>query len=495
MKLILLTIGLFCPFWLLAQYTSDAFLFGETQALTNARSIGVGNTLGALGADMSVININPAGLGVYRRSEISISAGGLFDNTKNNFQTARTTSKDRMSQLTFGNIGLAIAIPTDDGSDWKFVNIGISVNQLANFSRNVSYDGITEGSRILSFVDAAQGIAPDNLNAYESRLAYNAFLIDEDVAGSGNYTSPVIASDQIAKSQSVQRRGGIHEFGLSLSANYKNKLYIGATIGIPILQLKDFRYYQEAATNDTIPFEAMSFSEERVVKGVGLNLKLGMIYRINKNFRFGLAVHTPTAYSLTETFDTEIYGKLWYGSTLKENTLKPDKIQSLKHKLNTPWVFASNLGIVIGKGGFIGMEVSYKDYSLSEFSLYDEDLTISDKQYMRNLNRSVIKTYQGTLNAKIGAELVLDETRLRVGYQFQTSPYTQSVPNVNDFRHDISAGVGFRWKNVFLDFAYVHTLRNFEYIPYSSPQQQRIVSNQQTGVFMITLGSTFLGDD
>ena len=65
-----------------AQVTSDALLFSENHQTVTARSMALGNALGALGGDMSTANLNPAGIAIYRRMEIGLSIGALFDNTK-----------------------------------------------------------------------------------------------------------------------------------------------------------------------------------------------------------------------------------------------------------------------------------------------------------------------------------------------------------------------------------------------------------------------------
>jgi len=480
-----------------AQYSSDALLFGENHHTITARSLGVGNALGALGGDISTANSNPAGIGIYRRMEFSLSIGGLFDNTSNSYAPANTISNGRLSQATFGSLGMVFAARLPKNADkWKFVNFGISVNRLANYGRTIYFDGVTEGSRILSFEAAAQGLPIDQLNPYESRLAWDAYLIDDDGTGTNTYVSPVIASDLIQKSQQVRQRGGVNELGFSFAGNYNNKLYLGATIGVDFMSFRDDRSYYEYATNDTIPFVEMNFSEYRKVRGTGINLKIGMIYRINKMFRFGLAVHTPTAYRLVETYDTEMYGKVYYFGTLQDSTYRPEAIQSFQHNLATPWKFSGSVGIVLGRKGFIGIEASYTDYSWSNFTLLEGDQNPSNNQFIQDVNQGVIESYKGTLNAKIGGEFIIGKlVRFRLGYRIQTSPYRTSVPGVTDFRHDISGGIGVRWKHFFLDFAYVHTLRDFQYIPYTSTTQPQVItSRQQTGQAMLTVGALVFRD-
>jgi len=494
MKKLLLTLLASLPMLATAQYSSDVLLFGQSNSTTTARGLATGNILGGLGADLSTANTNPAGLGVYRKTEFGLSIGSLSDVSNSDFQTAGTSERGRLSQLSFGGIGLVIAKSLSPYSDWRFVNFGISVNRLSNFGQNIELLGESQGSRILSFMDAAQGLDVLDLNPYESRLAYEGYLIDLDGNGTNTYVSPVIDSDIIQKRQTVDRKGGVNELGFSLATNYKNKLYLGATIGVDFLDFRDDRIYEEQATNDTIPFVSMRFSEYRRVRGTGINLKAGFIYRINKMVRFGMSLHTPTAYRLRETYDTELASTVFYLGNLEDGTYLPEQAQEIQHDLVTPWVFSGNVGIVLGKRGFIGIEAVYRDYTMSQFSLLEADRNADNDLFIRNVNREIENNYTGTFSLGVGGEFAMDVFRFRLGYRFESSPYQESVAGVSDIRHDISAGVGARWKHFFLDLSYRHTLRQFEYIPYASNRIQRVVGERSTGIVMVTVGFSIFRD-
>lgn len=485
---ILLTL-FFIQTQLQAQITSDALLFSETHSTVSARSMGLGNALGALGGDVSTANLNPAGIALYRRMELSLSVGALFDNTTASF--VENSTKDRTLQLSFGSAGLVFSSKIRRrNSDWKAINIGLTVNRIANYARDFTYQGTSTGSRIQSFAENATGLAPNDLDRYEGWVAYQSYLID--TFGGFNYYPNGGISDSTftTKYQNVRRTGGVNELAFTIGGNYGNKLYLAATIGVDFMTMNEDRLYQE--TSDSTAFQAMDFTENRNVKGTGINLKIGMIYRINKLVRFGLAVHTPTAYRLVDSYNTGLYGRIVYNGNLQENEYKMQDVQPnvLQHDLVTPWVFLGSLGVVIPKRGFIGLDVEYTDYSWSSFSLLENERTAANNRFINNLNDRIQGAYQGVLKARIGGEIALGIARVRLGYQFQTSPYQTSIEGVTDLRHDISAGFGFRWKHFFLDFAYNHTLRDFEYSPYTHSRIiQRVTGTSQTGHAMLTLGA------
>ncbi len=472
-----------------AQLTSDALLFSENHPTVNARSMALGNSLGALGADLSTANLNPAGIAVYRRMEFSLSLGSLFDNTTTDFLSNK--NNDRMSQFSFGGAGLVVASKLrKNRSGWKFVNLGITVNRLSNYGRTFSWSGLSSGSRIQSFAENARGYTIGELDPFEGWVAYYAYLIDSSGPAAYVPNGGISDSSYTFKSETISRTGGVNELGLSVAGNFKHKLYIGATLGIDFLTFNEDKVYSESA--DSMDFQTFDFAENRNVKGTGINLKLGIIYRVNKSLRFGLAIHTPTAYRLVDSYNSGLYGRIVYDSVLQESDfpMADQEPLVLQHDLVTPWVFMGSLGIIIAKKGFIGINVEYADYSWSSFSLLDNDKTTSNNQFISDLNKRIQGEYQGTLKARIGGEVAIGMGRIRLGYQFQTSPYQKPVTAVSDFRHDISVGAGIRWKHFFIDFCYVHTISDFLHVPYSSSTLvQQVTGQSQTGHAMLTFAA------
>lgn len=473
-----------------SQLTSDALLFGASNPTINARSMALGNALGALGGDLSTASFNPAGLAIYRRSEASLSIGGLFEQIQTDFLGSNTS--DGMAQFSFGNLGLLVANKTSrTGTKWKYINVGFTINRLSNYAENFKFSGLTTGSRVQAFAANTQGYPIAQLDPYEGWVAYNSYLIDSvaplTYAANGGLTDSAFTF----KSQDITRKGGVTELGLSFAANYNHKLYIGATVGVDFLSYDEDRIYEESA--DSIDFQYLQFSENRNVRGTGINLKLGLIYRINKMLRFGLSIHTPTAYRLVDSYNTGLSAQIVYDSLLQQSdySMEDQDPFVVQHNFYSPWVFSGSLGMLIFKRAFIGVDVQYLDYSWTEFTLLENDRTTSNLSFMDDLNQRVKSQYKAVLKVKVGAEVALGIARIRLGYQFESSPYQISIPGVSDVRHDISAGFGVRWKHFFLDLGYVHSIRDFDYVPYVSPTLvQQSTAEAQRGHFMVTFGAS-----
>jgi len=502
---LLLTTALALPLMVQAQMTSDALLISEQSHFTTARSLGVAGAMGALGGDMSSMFNNPAGLGIYRSSEFQISPGLQFLGIRSTFvsDTLRPMALNNRTGIYFGGIGFVYS--EELTGDWKNVNFGLSYSRLASFNRTFSFSGISTGSRLVNFTEQANNsnAFPEELNPFEDSLAWEGYFIDNPGAGT-SYIGAATDSNYIKKSQLFRQSGGINELGISLAGNYKHKLYIGATLGVDFIKQRELKDYEESDPSGNMDFKSLRFREERNVNGVGINFKFGLIYRINKNLRMGLAIHSPTAYGLNEVYDTELSGAVIYNDTLRTTSADNPLVSptgKYEHNFYSPWLFNFNLGIVLGDKdaktkGFIGIEGEYLDYSSAAFSLKASDVnaTVGDQDYINQINSAISDNYQGVARAKIGAELAMDKIRIRAGYRLQTSPYQKAVKGVNDFRNDISLGFGIRNDDFFVDLAYNYTIAGFEYSPYYATSERnnpRTVNDVNAGIFLLSFGVRF----
>lgn len=492
------------PFMLHAQMSSDALLLSEHAHFTTARSMSVGGAMGALGGDISSMFNNPAGLGIYRSSEFQISPGLQFSGIRTTFvsDSLLPLAVNNRTGIYFGSIGFVYA--EEMSGDWKNVNFGLSYSRLASFNRTFSFSGISTGSRIINFTEQANNsnATPDELYPFEEQLAWNGYFIDTLVGGA--YIGAATDSNYIQKSQLFRQSGGINELGISLAGNYKHKLYIGGTLGIDFVKQDEIKDYEEIEPSGNMDFKSLRFQENRKVTGIGINFKFGLIYRLNKNFRFGLAIHSPTAYGLNETYDTQLSGAVIWNDTLVITSMENPLVSPIgkyQHNFYSPWLFNFNVGIVLGDKdaktkGFIALEGEYIDFGSAAFSLKasDTSATLLDQENLMSINSAISDNYQGVARAKIGAELALDKIRIRAGYRLQTSPYQKAVKGVNDFRNDISLGFGIRNDDFFVDLAYNYTIAGFEYAPYyatSTRNNPRTVNDVNAGIFLLSFGLRF----
>ena len=467
-----------------AQVLEDALRFSDFRVGGTARSVGVGGALGALGSDFSVLSTNPAGLAWYRRSRF-LASPSLYN--------ARTTSlltndvdgravEENRANFNLNTFGLVFATPKT--SKWRAINVGIGVNRLANFNQDFTFEGQSTGSIIDRFQQQANSVG---FIATESDLAFLTGAV-YDFNEDGRYDSDVeLAPDALLqRSQTVERRGAINELVFSVAGNYRDKLMLGATIGVPFARYEVDKSYREADTaGDDVPFyNALSFNEELLITGTGFNFKMGMIYRATQGIRIGAALHTPTRFGFDEDYSTSM-GYNFTDDTGTQDLSAESEEQTRSYTLRTPWRFIGSLGFIIKKRGFLSAEVEHVNFAGNEYTID------TDQQTQNFLNEDIENFFSRAWNLRFGGEFALEAFRFRAGYRLQNAGFEDDDSNLGI----ISGGLGLRQKGFFVDLAYQHFLSTENtYVPYLAPtvEGDQVVENERgAGQLVLTAGFTF----
>ena len=158
------------PFFIQAQDLLDAHRYSNIQVSGTARAGGMGNAFGALGGDFTSISINPAGLGVYRSSELSFTPKFTHGKTEGNYMNS--LMEDTKYNLSLNNFSYVTTIPTASRSDIGLisVNLGIGYNRLKDFNNNslIGASGI-RSSILDSWIENSNG---ENPNVNEGTYAF-----------------------------------------------------------------------------------------------------------------------------------------------------------------------------------------------------------------------------------------------------------------------------------------------------------------------------------
>ncbi len=489
---ILISPILFFTTFLNAQLASDALRFSQIDVSGTARSIGIGGAISALGSDYSVLSTNPAGLATYRKSELVLTPSlTTLKNSATQSGDGNLNAIETSSKFGFDNFGLVFH-KAPRSTDWKSFNVGIGLNKIANYTGDVFYDGASAGSLADSYAELADGLFTDELDGFSTQLAYQTgaiYLATND----NDYTTDFegFETTSIQRRETIVTTGGINEMVLSFAGNYDNRLSIGTTIGIPLLRWQQNRTYNEEdpSDEDNIPFfNSLDYEEEISTEGIGINLKLGLIYRINKIFRFGLAAHTPTAYSLTDRY----FNSLTYDFTDANNDgafTEASPTGTFAYRLNTPWRYIGSAAAVIGKIGFVSAEVEWVDYSTASFNFTKDINNSANQDLERQINNSILNSFDSALNIRLGAEYAYKIFRLRGGFNISGSPFVDD----NNTQRAVSFGVGLREKHFYIDLAYRRLVDEEVYSPYftvAAPQPTVAIDRNQNK-YALTLGFRF----
>lgn len=482
-----------------AQSATDALRFSRLDRNGGARSIGVMGSLGALGADFGVLSTNPAGLATYRRSELALTPGFYHIETNSRLlEGDNGIYPSDLNRFHFNN-GHIVAAHTPRRGRWKSANLGIGITQLATYRSKNYWKGNAPGSLTDRFVEQADGIHPDNLDAFEAGLAYEAGAIydqNNDLFYTSDFMLVPGRSELATKEQSITTTGYQNELQLGFAGNYDHKLYLGATIGIPILNYEESKNYQESDPLDTIPFfNSLNWEENLQSSGTGVNLKLGMIYRVNQIIRVGAAIHTPTAFAITDNYTKELtYAFIENGQNYNLQASSPDGV--FDYRLYTPWRLIGDIGLVLGgarnedgtdqPSGFLSGEIEWVDYSAASFNFTPEVDNPAFRDAEQRANQGIAETLQDALNIRFGGELAYRIFRFRAGMGFSGTEYATG----NTWSRSWSGGLGIREQNFYIDLGFRRQTREEGYTPYATASAPELLVNTERvqDLFVMTLG-------
>jgi long-subunit fatty acid transport protein len=449
--LIILALGVVCTsFEANAQTAEDALRYSQLTFGGTARYDAMGGAFGALGADFSTLSSNPAGIGLYRKSELSFTPSIYNAGTSSTYNGM--TESGNKSNLIVGNGGIILTHnkhKSPDEGGWQTVSFGFGYNRLADYDNSSSVQGYNYNSSLTNvFVHNANNSTSNGLDPFNEGLAYNTYLIDNP-GGSGTSYVSYMPTGGVLQQNSVQSSGSMGETVLTLGGNYDNKLYLGMTVGFDNINYSSQTSYSETALRDSAG-GVHSFTQNSNVNttGQGVNYKLGLIYRINDWVRFGVAYHSPTYFTMHDDYYSSMT------TNFKDSSFHANSPGgSYNYTLTTPGRAIGSLAFIISKKALIGIDYEYIDYTTAS-------LNSSDPTAFTSANSAIQNNYRATGNIRVGAEYRLVEgISVRAGYAYYGSPY-QSSANIDASRQSYSCGLGFRERNHFLDLAYVYTMYN-----------------------------------
>ena len=466
---------------LLAQNEIDALRYSTHNLSGTARYSAMGGAFGSLGGEFSSLSSNPAGIGMYQFSEFTFTPTLNLNRTKSYYNNSHIS--DYKYGFNIGNLGLIFTIPKKN-SDWKRITVGIGWNQLANYDSRIKIEGRNSTSSIAdNILDLSQGYAIENLNDFHSSLAFWTDLIDlEDNSidtttewyahDNGNYISHIKENTEKTQAEYLRKTGGENEFVFSIGSSYNEQLYIGATIGFPNLNYYELSIYNEYSFKDTIyDLQSFEYQKELSVYGSGINLKVGAIYRVRNNLKIGGSLHSPTLYSIEETYNTSITTN-FSSESFAENS----PINYFEYELITPWKASLSASAIFNNNIIISGDYEIVDYSSS--NMYSDSYSFADE------NTKITNLYEISNNIKLGAEMNIKPFILRVGYSKYGSPFA----NKDSSKENFSYGIGINNGGYFLDVAYVLSQGENEHLLYSEEYINPIKLVSTNHSLLLTLG-------
>ncbi|MBI3511505.1 MAG: outer membrane protein transport protein [Bacteroidetes bacterium] len=443
-----------------AQNETDALRYSNIGFGGTARYIGMSGAFGAIGADVSVLSTNPAGLGMYHKNEMVFSPSLYSQNVTSLYNG--TTSEQSRYNMRFENFGMVFTGKTDNKEEkgWQHVSMGIGYNCYNTFQRDMLMEGDATTSMMDSWKKTAGGTGPSNLDPFYEQLAWNTYLLNNYSNDTTQYTDTIPDGDWLHQIKTTTERGKMGEWNFAVAGNYSNKIYLGASVGIASVRYEYTSEYSEQELYDTVSyFNSFAFDEMVTTTGRGYNFKCGMIYRPLDFIRIGLAFNSPTALKLndkysntmTSAFDQTAPGtKTWTWQS-------PDG--SFSYTIRTPMRTTASAAFIIGKAGMIGADYEIVDYS--------DAMLKSPTFAFRDANAAIKSKYTLAENLRVGGEFRLLPWIFRAGFAYYGSPYKSTVEN-NAAKISYSFGFGYRDKddNFFADIGFVTNREKSNYYFY-----------------------------
>lgn len=507
----LTVMGLFLWVQATAQIPEDALRNSWTTPGGTAREQAIGGAMGSIGGDLTAGYVNPAGIGVYKTSELVITPGWqLFNNYRSTYLGAGHDAPS-VNKFATGASGIVLALPSYNPGVSS--TLAFAVNRTGDFSGHVAYQGFNTTSSFaeqyaVEFANSGlsidDGIAGPGLT-YGTRMALYSYLIDTaTVNGSLQVIAQPDKAGKVLQQNDLLTKGGITEINVSLATDQHDKWYFGAGLGVPILSYTRYQTYTEtdASGNPDNDFESFTYRETYHTSGAGINARLGAIFSPTRPWRIGLALTTPTAFALQDRISASLDTRTENYTTSKDISINSDSLDWImgtspkpdhaNYSLYTPWHFLLSASYIFGGGqesaknqkGFVTADLEYQTTHSPHYSADNEE----DGNPYDPLNEAIKENYKGTFAARVGGELKFDTWFLRAGGAYYSNPYSQ--PGQKADKLYLSAGLGYRVRAFFVDLAYVMDFTHNIDFPYRLPDKTNYAASlrQTGGTALLTFG-------
>lgn len=456
-----------------AQYVSDALRFSQTNYGSTARFKALGNAQIGVGGDMSSLGANPAGLGLFTRSEFSLTPE--FNQTGINATYLNQKLNTSRSQLNVNQLGAVFFSPTykrkgqDTKSGLVSMVFGIGYNRNNDYGSEYNLSGINRSSSIADyFAEIAGSSTPNSLvEGTPERIAYDNYLISYDDAAK-NYYPETFADNTTSNTQSKNelRTGAVSEFNFATAANIGNQIYIGASIGLLNIRYNSDAQYVETGkareylndnlTGNNINYKLL-FNQNQITKGSGVNGRLGIIFRATDALRLGATLQTPSWFVIDDSYSESLDNR----GTVRGTT--GSKTYDFTYNLRTPLKASLGGSYIIAGTALLSADVDFIDYASTKFSSNNNN---GEYTIFNENNRTVRQNFTSAVNYRVGLEYKIDAISLRGGYALNGSPYKTDESGLFDAKV-YSGGLGYRTSKYTIDLAYQRLENTTTVSPYT----------------------------
>ncbi|TLF45612.1 OmpP1/FadL family transporter [Maribacter aurantiacus] len=475
-----------------AQNINDVLRYGLEELPGTARFQAMGGAFGALGGDMSAININPAGSAVFNNSLMTLS--GTHFRRENDANYSGTLSNTNRNEIDLNQIGGAFVFNnTNQNSDWKKFSLAFNYDMTQSFENEVFITGNSNQGIDNYFLNFAQGVPFGSILIQEDEFIEDAYLDIGAVQGFrdqqaflgyyGGILDPESPDDATTNYISNTGYSSVNQeflksttgynskFTVNAASQFRDNLYLGASLNFHNVIYDQLTQFTENGYDTDSPIQNTTFDNLLSTEGNGFSFSLGAIAKLNDFVRLGASYQSPTWYRLTDDFSQRI------NSDLADDDINfiDFNIVNLfeRYTVKTPARLNGSVALVFGKNGLLSLDYGYQDFSQAE-------LRPANDNSFQTVNNQISNELGGVSTIRLGGEYRLGMVSLRGGYRYEQSPYVNG-DTINDL-NGFSAGVGFNFGGSRLDLALSQT---------SQDMNERLFDTGLNTPSMITRTNTF----
>lgn len=445
-----------------SQDITDALRYSQDNLNGTARFRAMGGAFGALGGDLSAININPAGSAVFSNNQMALTLSNY--STKNNSNYFGTNASENNNSIDLNQAGgVFVFKDRNPNSNWKKFSLAVNYENTNNFDNSVFSAGTNPTNSIANyFLSYANGVPLSDLEdlnyedlnngGQQAFLAYQGYVINPVTNNENNtlYTSNVAAGGDYYQENSIVSTGFNGKLSFNAATQYKDKLYLGINLNSHFTDYtQSSSFYEDNSNplglNDEVT--SLRFDNDLYTYGTGFSFQVGAIAKVSDEIRLGLAYESSTWYKLND----ELTQKLVTVRSNSSGSLPPDDVDPQvtnvyePYKLQTPSKLTGSFAYVFGKTGLISIDYAIKDYSSTLFKPENDS-------YYRDVNSYMNSVLNKTGELRIGAEYKIKEWSLRAGFRNEQSPYKNKT-TVGDLK-GYSGGLGYNFGSTKVDLSY-----------------------------------------
>ncbi|MCM4169570.1 hypothetical protein KCTC52924_00351 [Arenibacter antarcticus] len=446
-----------------AQNINDVLRYSNESLQGTARFQGMSGAFGALGGDLSSLNVNPAGSAVFNNGLFSVTASNYHQkNDASYFSTNSTTS---LNSFDLNQVGGVFVFKSND-SNWKKISLAFNYDLAKNFDDEVFVTGNSDQGVDNFFLDYAGGLPFGDILLQDGEFIEDAYL---DIGSSfgymdqqaflGYYGGVIDPMDESnnnntqyisnAKYSTVNQRflqnttGYNSKFTANVASQYGDNIYLGASLNVHNILYEKLTQLTERGFDSDSEIQNISFDNLLRTQGAGFSFSLGAIAKLNDYVRVGGSYQSPTWYRLSDETSQKI------NSDLADEDISFINFNIINifedYTIQTPAKLTGSLALVLGKQGLISVDYGYQDMSNAK-------LKPSTDPSFATENAFIADQLGAVSSLRLGGEYRLAALSLRAGYRFEQSPYANgnTIGDLNGY----SGGLGYNFGGSRLDLSY-----------------------------------------